>query len=631
MKNRKNVCRRKKINLVYKCLHNSCDLFYDSVLGLRRHISHYDHNLYYNPGYSLKCPVRKCSVSIVKLDNVEFLYDHFEKEHAQRLAAQLRDILVRIKKTYETTKINYLEHNVSDNCVNLSAVMRENDLLKDVLCSVYPSGVIKINDIDKPDLIFCGIPGCGKHFKSVMAYKYHCQTYLHSFATLFDSYCRSRNLDLDYERVKDLLCRKFSIADKFYLEGVTHHSIFSPDQFYTFTFSMDRELYIRKKRHRRNDMNVLEYNNLLEEDISVTDFSDQIDSLPSKIYYRGTKYDVFESFEDKNFKFVNFRSEITAAERYKDYFCVTYRSFNRKESKMFEFYREECRITFFCKRNQVGEFKHSYGFIRKIKFIDVKESFFYLALFNDGFLRYCKNDQVLIKYQQEKVTNFIVLGNFNTDTIVATDGFYLYKFEGPNIIATSTKFEFPIIAIEARITPTKELYLLNANGKVTYCDIDFRDEQEILTHAGITNIIYLKDIDGLLVCDSFMGTTKLVYPGDQKKKTCSLDSNFVCCSENTKKLIVSGTYDGVVTTNSITKKKKICSEKIFEIIRRKEYYVICSEEYELSICKNKPESDFDGAVRIINTFLIDNFMVIAIMSGFVVLLDLKTVKGDKLL
>lgn len=629
MKNRRNFCKKKKINLVYKCLHGRCDLFYDSVLGLRRHISHYDHNLYYNAGYSLKCPVRKCDMSICELDNTDFLYSHFEKEHAPRLVAQLKDTLMRIKKTYETTNINYLELNASDNCVNLSIVMRENDLLKDIMCFVYPNGVMKINDIDKPDLIFCGIPGCGKHFKSVMAYKYHCQTYLHSFITLFDSYCRNRNLDIDYELIRGLLCRKFAIVDKFYLEGVTHHSIFSPDQFYTFTFSMNKELYIRKKRHRRNDMNVLEYNNLLEEDISITDFSDQIDSLPSKIYYRGAKYDVFESFEDKNFKCVNFKSEVTAAEKHTDYFCVTYRGFSRRESKMFEFYREECKIAFFCKKSQIREFTHSYGFVRKIKFVDAKEYFFYLALFNDGFLRYCKDDQVLVQYQQEKVTNFVILGNFNTDGIVATDGFYLYKFEGPNIIATSTKFEFPIIAMEARNTSNKELYLLNANGKITYCDKNFRNEQEILTHAGITNIIYLSDIDGLLVCDSFMGTTKLIYLDDQKRKMCSLDSSFVCCSENVKKLIISGTYDGVVTTNSITKKRKVCAEKIFEIIRRKEYYFICSEEYELSVCKNKSESDFDGAVRIVNAFLIDNFMVIAIMSGFVVFLDVRTLGCNK--
>lgn len=114
--------------------------------------------------------------------------------------------------------------------------------------------------------------------------------------------------------------------------------------------------------------------------------------------------------------------------------------------------------------------------------------------------------------------NFAILDKFVDQEIVFTDGFYLYKYEKEILSAKSTKFEFPLLAVEARSANNNELYHLNANGKITLCDTNFRNEQEVITHAAITKMIYLCDLDSLLLCDSFIGTTRLMYLENNEKK-----------------------------------------------------------------------------------------------------------------
>lgn len=644
--------KKKKLQIVFKCIYSECKLFYDSVLGFKRHISMYDHKLFFNNIKRLCCPIIECDW-FTRLDYDIEIANHINECHSGKNIIHVKETAHKIKKAYENVEKTYhisqnivnndfksidtsFEENIMNdsfqneqktkkyengsNFLNFEILIVEKDIIYDIFNFTFPNGVIRINDIDKPTIFFCGIPGCGKHFKSIMAYKYHCQNFLHSFFSLYDSFCRSRNIELEYEILRDIFCKKFRISDKFNFEGLFHHSVFSPDQSFLFQFSLNKDYIIRTKRPRKREMNITEYNLLFTDDFSVTDFSDQFDSLPSKISFRGIKYDSLTK-QSSHFKFINLKEQITASDRLKSVFCIATKKYDHKELKIFDFYTEQSKLFFFENREIIKEIHFDTGFIRQIIIQDKTTSLSYFCLMNDGYVRYFKNDEMIYKFNTPEVTNFILIDNYRQNEIVICDGFFLYKYTNNTVSVKSTRFEFPILSIVGKTFNTQEIFILDANGRITFCDSKFRNEQEIHTNIGTTNICYLNDLEALLICDSFLGSTKLMYLKDKNRKLTILSTNFSFCSENHNKSIIIGTYDGQVSTNLIANKNKITTENIFKFIRRKDHYILCCEEKELAFFSTQVDTEIDLSSCVIYVYHINNYFAIGLSNGFVLFVD----------
>lgn len=652
----KSLDKKRDTFVVFKCPYNKCNLFYDSILGLKRHIAGYNHKLFFLDVMSNKCPQYDCAWTTSSEDSTD-IDKHIQQDHPKKNANLMKEMMnkakkilqideyiseqlkesekpkrSRIKKDTENSQViqcltgtveTPFEEDNQEVSIGFESLVEGNTIIFEILNFFFTNGVTKMNDLDKPDLFFCGIPGCGKHFKSIMAYKYHCNTYSHSFFSLYDAFCRLKNIELDYEPLRCILIKNFQVEDKFNLLGIAHHSTFSPDQTFPIVFSISKDYVIRTKRPQKREMNVTEYNNLFTDDFSITELSDQFESIPLKISFRGQRYDPAPSNAISHFKFLNTKEEITTSYRFRNIFCVCTKESNQKEKKIFEFFSEKSSIIFFENKQEVKRFNFTTGFIRKIIIQNIISTYCFFSLSNDGFVRYYNNNSVLIEFPQSKITSFTILDNYKDEEIILCDSFQLYKYKSGVLTTTSTKFKFPVLSIEARTSENEEqeIYLLDANGKIFFCSSDFRNEQEIYTNVGTTNFIYLKDLDGLLLCDSFLGITKIMYLQDKNKKVSVLHSNFTSCAENHNKSILTGTFNGQVTTSQISKSKKIAFENIFKIVRRKDHFILCCEERELEHFSYNSDIEFDLSVCMIFVYHINSHFVLGLSNGFIIFVE----------
>lgn len=741
--------------------------------------------------------------------------------------------------------------------ISLVQLRNKESIIFKILNFAFPNSIIKMNDLDKPRLFFCGIQGCGKHFKSIMAYKYHCNTFLHSFFSLYDSFCRNNSIEIDYESIIEEFRRVSNIKDKFILVNIVHHSVFSPDQYFPVIFSTSKDFIMKNKRNKKRAMNLTEYNYIFADDLSITEISDQFESIPSKITFRGQRYlpeklndqeiintekfispgglkqdtqqqysnipenkDLSNVEKSKNaeigkernshdepsatekdsvneggrpisnivgvkdyendvtvkssnlenimiqqdridniqentttqassghisdymdpnksqktdlFHFLNLKQEITASSRLKNVFCVCTREITKKSKKIFDFYPEDAKIIFFNKKKEFQRFKFNFGYVRKVIILRIEGPLLYFCLFNDGHLRYFQDDTQLSFFDQPNITLFVLLDGYKTEEVVLCNSFQLFKYKSGILTSTSTTFTFPILAIEARCTLNtskyqktreteekniekgsfeisqnknrhedvsqeikdirkynqrvfqekkdafeyssdilkssgndpqtfnkahskftrnsnisredrirmdnmaersqkeetniypdfhNEIYLLDVNGKIFYCDSVFRNEQDIYTNVGTTSLFYLKDLDAFLLCDSFLGTTKIMYCHDSNKKVTVLQSNYTSCVENHNKTLITGSFDGQINTNQILNQKKISFERLFKLIRKKDHFLLCCSETELDHYKTS-DMELSLSLTIMFVYHINKHIVFGIENGLVLFVEI---------
>lgn len=764
--------------------------------------------------------------------------------------------------------------------ISFSMLKNKESIIYRILNFAFTNSTIRINDLDKPKLFFCGIPGCGKHFKSIMAYKYHCNTFLHSFFSLYDSFCRQTCIEIEYESILEDFRRFFNISKKFVLIDIAHHSVFTPDQCFPIIFSTNKDFIMKNKSTRKRAMNIIEYSTILTDDFSITEMSDQIESLPSKITFRGHKYlstasndvatinkglclrqkslkndgeapgsdissatsrdstsvqqeklvdekeiaeksdpskmyglvtetmdpsqientmkkkesDTISEIEEKEdllkiedtdnikcpikdensgiltmlnnidsfkrgaveqlhqedpqlvdnmksqewptvyhdavrtsksfaktrshsnppnelkktqksnpFHFLNIKQEISASSRQKNIFCVCTREFSTREKRVFDFYSEKSTIIFFDIKKELKRFIFHFGYVRNIKTISIDGPLVYFCLFNDGHLRYYENDTLLLRFDSKNITSFTLLNEYKTEEAVLCNSFQLFKYKLGRVIGTSTTFKSPILGIETRsslnstnphkgntadekikdpfhLTPKSEkdkskskyhssnhiptvrnsvsqhsedifdnkgntiglsnvsernknihrdtdtfldfyneIFLLDANGKIFFCDSVFRNEQEIYTNVGTTSFFYLKDLDAFLLCDSFLGNTKIMYLHGTNRKVTMLHSNYISCVENNNKSLITGSFDGQIHSNKILNQKKILPEQLFKLVRKKDHFLLCCSNTQPNYKTN--DTDLASSITIIFVYHINKHFVFGLQSGLILFVE----------
>ncbi|KAG0441508.1 hypothetical protein DMUE_1003 [Dictyocoela muelleri] len=138
-------------------------------------------------------------------------------------------------------KRNNLPENRIFDTLPFSTFLSKETFFGDIFLHFFPKGVVEIFDKTQPGIYFCRVIGCERCFKSIVAYKYHCKTYIHNFFALFKRYCQIKDISQNYLIYKKNFKKKFKIKNLFLLTGVTHHTSTQPDQFYDLKFSLSNE------------------------------------------------------------------------------------------------------------------------------------------------------------------------------------------------------------------------------------------------------------------------------------------------------------------------------------------------------------------------------------------------------
>lgn len=238
IENNKNNC------LKYKCIYSTCKLEYDTLLGYKRHMKNYNHNLYCENIKVIKCSYNGCYETVN-------LNKHYEKAHKK-----YHKILLESHQYIEKIMLEFIYNpiKVTNNIFLIDDFIKKNSIIGHILIYYFPNAIIEIIDHNQKDLYFCRILGCDKCFKSLMAYKYHCQTFKHSFLPLYYRYCQNTGNYRNFNLLKKIFKDDFNIENVFYLGGITHHTSSQPDQFFYFKFTLS-EIPNRKKIKKSTEKN----------------------------------------------------------------------------------------------------------------------------------------------------------------------------------------------------------------------------------------------------------------------------------------------------------------------------------------------------------------------------------------
>ncbi|KAI5187125.1 hypothetical protein NEHOM01_1951 [Nematocida homosporus] len=250
----------------YKCPYTKCLLEYHSSLGYKRHLMYYKHSLFTPSDKKILCGAANCRES----DNLK---DHIYRVHSEDAAELLEahDIMTRTAEETEESLTPQMDHDIvhDEGLLDISRAIEEPGAIRDILLHTFPLGVTHITDPEafvESQVFFCRIPGCGRQFKSLMAYKYHCGKFTHLFKAIVDAYNESHP-PLEYSEVRGLFRKKFNLESRFLLEGVSHHLAKMPDQHYNFIFTFDdTQTGHEKRRVKRRASDLAEFALPAEED-----------------------------------------------------------------------------------------------------------------------------------------------------------------------------------------------------------------------------------------------------------------------------------------------------------------------------------------------------------------------------
>jgi len=242
----------------YKCPYKACCLEYQSSLGYKRHLMYYKHSLFAPSERKIVCSYAGCR----ERDN---LREHILAKHEEDAGelTEALDIMIRTCDETEEADTLQAENDIvhDEGLLDISRVMEEDGVIKNVILSTFPKGVTEIIDFktfsDSNQIFYCRIPGCGRQFKSLMAYKYHCGKFTHTFKSIVDRFVQKHG-PLEYAEVKEAFKRKFNLENRFLLEGVSHHLMRMPDQYYNFIFTFDDvQMGQERRRSKRREKGAL--------------------------------------------------------------------------------------------------------------------------------------------------------------------------------------------------------------------------------------------------------------------------------------------------------------------------------------------------------------------------------------
>lgn len=599
-----------KKSTAYGCIVQGCILRYKTLVGLKKHLAKYDHEFYGMTTLSHlanRFPVLR-EVFITKRcgRKVSALPKTGKRVSGSRIAIDIRDIF------------QCEERHVA--CVFQNA---------------FCNGIINVkNEKDDTDVFFCRIPGCGKSFKSQLAYKYHCKTFSHALRCLTSDCGKEGAFVMDAKKFEIVFSNVFGVRNEFEVQGITHHMFETPDVYSNVRFSIKKT---KTKNMARSTLKISCPRPYVEEEVPEhQDCQGCPIGEPFFVNIRGREYSIDDLLIHENLAIRNmnaFTSCCAFVQSASDLFvCIALKESN-KPTKMFEFGSGPSRIVVMdIKLEVLHIINMEFGFVRKMVVSFIDGVFSFVALFNDGRCRVFKfREQIfdMFEYELDKITTFCYAPA--SDVIIATDGFMLHKIENRRVVLSSMRFKFPIVSMAIRDTKdicrekNKEenkkvdlpvFFYLDTNGRAMCCDSEFRNETCVYKLAGVTDIMYIDDLDFFLFVDSFELVTRYTELKTQNN-THILCKSGLTCVVSVDGTLLSGGFDGTLR-KCILKRKHLKTTPIFRFTRKDKTFFVHNEKVDLVSADFKRE-EFDYSVSVVGVWHVTNNIIAVYRGGFVFL------------
>ncbi|KAI5133019.1 hypothetical protein NEAUS04_0263 [Nematocida ausubeli] len=619
----------------FKCPYSACGLQYQSSLGYKRHLMYYKHSIFTPSNKKIVCGYMDCTAT-------ENLREHITREHMADAAELLEayEIMIKVgEETEEVSTAGLIGDIVHDEgLLDISKVMTEDGIVKEILLSIFPKGVTHIIDMDtfseSNQIFYCRIPGCGRQFKSLMAYKYHCGKFTHLFKSIIDDYTE-KNGPLDYEEIKGIFKKKFNLENRFLLEGISHHLMRMPDQHYNFIFTFDdTQLGHEKRRIKKKGVDMISEYSIGSEDRHDYDEDDvkrvreeepddkshfKIDS----IVFNGRQLPHVQSCEQGRVAFLNLYLEAMLLAVVEDHVIVGTKGEVDEDDEHQEIGKPHNIFTFssgsavffvLAKNKILSETTfEGYGFPRKLMPYKQKTM---LVLFNDGALRELsinadlKLEIVQVIKTKAQVVSFTI---FQGDIIVCSHRMLI------NLSSKKERaFESPIISLE---TTNDSIIVVDSNGRTCCINSSFEDVAAIPSKVGTNVVTWLDEEPGLFFISNSLYGMGRVYSA--ATNSTLLISPHACTHVILIKpgFIASSGLDGSFCVSSYRTDPKVYMKVLRTEIRGDELFIATSEE-EHALTENvQPICSHDYRVTIQGIVKHNRNLVAVLACGIVIIID----------
>lgn len=619
----------------FKCPYTACGLQYQSSLGYKRHLMYYKHSVFAPSSKKIMCGYADCCAT-------ENLREHICKEHPADAAELLEahDIMVKVgEETEEVSTAGLIGDIVHDEgLLDISKVMEEDSIIKDILLSIFPKGIthiVNLNTFSETNQVFyCRIPGCGRQFKSLMAYKYHCGKFTHLFKSIIDKYIATHS-PLDYDEIKTIFKTKFNLENRFLLEGISHHLMKMPDQHYNFIFTFDDSQLGHEKRRlkKRQADSISEYSigsedrhEYEEEDVKRVKEDETEEKSHFKIdsiVFNGRQLRHLQSYQQGRLSFLNLYLEATLLAVVNGFVIVGTKGESDEDDENVEmgkpnniFNFSAGSATFFVldKNTILSEVTlESYGFPRKL--IQCTENSV-LVLFNDGMIRELlltaemKLEKVKEIKTKAQVVDFTL---FNNEIIVCSHRVLT------NLTSLKERpFESPIIS--ANSTP-EAILIVDSNGR-TYCiNSQFEDMCIIPSKVGTNIVTALGDTHDLLfISNSLYGLGRVYSIATNSTLLVSphASSNAMLIKPG---FIISSGLDGSLCVSAYKEDPKVYMKVLRTEIRGDELFIATSEEEHALTENTQPVHNPDYRIAMQGIVREKKNLVAVLTCGIVIIID----------
>ncbi|OAG30709.1 hypothetical protein NEIG_00221 [Nematocida sp. ERTm5] len=619
----------------FKCPYIACGLQYQSSLGYKRHLMYYKHSIFTPSSKKIVCGYMDCTAT-------ENLRDHITREHMADAVDLLEayDIMIKVgEETEEVSTAGLIGDIVHDEgLLDISKVIAEGGILKDILLSIFPKGVTLIIDpetfTESNQIFYCRIPGCGRQFKSLMAYKYHCGKFTHLFKSIIDDYVEKHG-PLDYEEVKSIFKKKFNLENRFLLEGISHHLMRMPDQHYNFIFTFDDSQLGHEKRRikKRGADSISEYSigsedrhEYDEDDVKRVKEDETHDASRFKIdsiVFNGRQLPHMQSYEQGRVAFLNLYLESTLLAVVDDHVIVGTKGEADEEDEQQEsgkpqnifLFSTGNAMFFVLNRNKIlSEITfEGYGFPRKLLPYTEKTV---LVLFNDGVLReliFTEEKKLEISKEIKTKAQVVSFALFNGEIIVCSHRVLI------NLANKKEKpFESPIISLE---TTDTSIIVVDSNGR-TYCiNENFEEICAIPSKVGTNVVSGLEgEPDTFFISNSLYGLGRIYCASSN---STLLTSPHACSHAILIKpgFIVSSGLDGSLCVSAYRTDPKVYMKVLRTEIRNDELFIATSEEEHALVENVQPIPPNDYRVTIQGIVKHRTNLVAVLACGMVIIID----------
>ncbi|KAH9385559.1 uncharacterized protein NEMAJ01_0455 [Nematocida major] len=624
--------------ICFKCPYTACDLHYQSSLGYKRHLMYYKHSVFTPSNKKIVCGYMDCQVT-------ENIREHISRDHPAEAADLLEAHEAMLKVGEETEEISTsgligdIVHD--EGLLDISKVMEEGGIIRDILLSTFPKGVTQIVDMDTfsetNQTFYCRIPGCGRQFKSLMAYKYHCGKFTHLFKSIVDEYTRTHG-PLDYEEVKNIFRRKFNLENRFLLEGVSHHLMRMPDQHYNVIFTFDdAQIGHEKRRMKKRSAEPISEFSLGGDDRH--DYEDEIikrmkeDAEPEdksqfkidSIVFNGRQLRHLQSYEQGRLSFLNVYLETTLLAVVNGRVLVGTKGEQEEDDEHAEpgkpsniFCFSGGSATFFAlNKNKIHSeiVVEGHGFPRKLVTLD-EEAGTVLVLFNDGVLRELKISKEM---RLESITEVKAKAQI-VDFALFKGQIVICSHRVLTNLSTRKErpFESPIISVG---TTSESILVVDSNGR-TYCiNEQFEDVCSIPSKVGTNAVAGLGDEHDLLfISNSLYGLGRVF---SMRTGGNLLVSPHACSHAMLIKpgFIISSGLDGSLCVSAYEADPKVYMKVLRTEIRGDELFIATSEEEHALSEQLQPVPCIDYRVTIQGIVRHGNSLVAVLTCGIVIIID----------